>query len=146
MNLARLLTGSDTTLSSIVWPLLIGAFASVVISIINKKTVGKLIKKLLKANASTPETAISLEEARLHKNGYLRYATRQNSTLMNLISKTDDGKLYIPEEKAFRAETTYVSDRASFIIIIVAAIVFIAAGILLNNVVPKLIGFATDIF
>ncbi len=146
LNLANLLTGGDTTLASIVWPLLIGAFASVVISIINKKTVGKLVKKLLEANSGTPETAISLEEAGLSKNGYLRYATRPNSTLMNLISVTDDGKLYISEEKSFRAETTYVSDRSSFIVILIAAIVFIATGILLNNIVPKLISFATNIF
>jgi hypothetical protein len=65
---------------------------------------------------------------------------------MNLISATDDKKLYISEEKSFRAETTYVSDRASLKVIIAAAIILIAAGILLNNVAPKLISFATEIF
>lgn len=146
MTLAKLLTGSDTTVASIVWPLVIGAFISVVISLVNKRTVGKLIKKLIELKATTPESAISLEEAGLSKNGYLRYATRPTSTLMNLISITDDKKLYISEEKSFRAETTYVSDRASYVTIIVAAVIFIAAGILMNNVIPKLIGFAVDIF
>jgi hypothetical protein len=146
MNLARFFTGSDTTVASIVWPIVLGAFIAVVIGIINKRTIGKLIKKLLEAGANSPENAISLEECGLSKNGYLRYATRSTSTLMNLISATDDKKLYISEEKSFRAETTYVSDRASLKVIIAAAIILIAAGILLNNVAPKLISFATEIF
>lgn len=146
MNLAKLFTGSDTSVASIVWPLVFGAFISVLISVINKKNVGKLVKKLIEAKASTPESALTLEELGLSKNSYLRYATRPTSTLMNVISITDDKRLYISEEKSFRAETTYVSDRASGVVMLVAAVIFIAAGILMNNVIPKLITFATDIF
>ena len=146
MNLAKLFTGSDTSVASIVWPLIFGAFISVIISVINKKNVGKLVKKLIEAKASTPDSAKTLEELGLSKNSYLRYATRPTSTLMNIISITDDKRLYISEEKSFRAENTYVSDRVSGKVMLIAAVIFIAAGILMINVIPKLISFATDIF
>ena len=146
MTLAKLFTGSNTTLASIIWPLILGAFVAIVVSIINKRNVRKLVKKLLEADASTPESAISLEEAGLQRNGYLRYATRPTSTLTSIISVTDDKKLYISDEKSFRAETTYISDRASTITIIVAAVLLIAAGVLMNNMVPKLIGLAEKLF
>ena len=146
MTLAKLFTGSDTSVASIVWPLIFGAFISVLISVINKKNVGKLVKKLIEAKASTPESAKTLEELGLSKNSYLRYATRPTSTLMNIISITDDKRLYISEEKSFRAENTYVSDRVSGKVMLIAAVIFIAAGILMINVIPKLISFATDIF
>lgn len=146
MNLAKFFTGSDTSVASIVWPLIFGAFISVIISVINKKNVGKLVKKLIEAKASTPDSAKTLEELGLSKNSYLRYATRPTSTLMNIISITDDKRLYISEEKSFRAENTYVSDRASGKVMLIAAVIFIAAGILMINVIPKLISFATDIF
>ena len=146
MNLAKFFTGSDTSVASIVWPLIFGAFISVIISVINKKNVGKLVKKLIEAKASTPDSAKTLEELGLSKNSYLRYTTRPTSTLMNIISITDDKRLYISEEKSFRAENTYVSDRASGKVMLIAAVIFIAAGILMINVIPKLISFATDIF
>ena len=146
MNLAKFFTGSDTSVASIVWPLIFGAFISVIISVINKKNVGKLVKKLIEAKASTPDSAKTLEELGLSRNSYLRYATRPTSTLMNIISITDDKRLYISEEKSFRAENTYVSDRASGKVMLIAAVIFIAAGILMINVIPKLISFATDIF
>ena len=147
MNLSKLLTGGNVTIASVVWPLMIGIFAAVVISVINKKTVGQLVKRLLKAEATCPENAKSLKELGFNEKGFLRYALRDTSTLSTLVVKNEEnGGYYIPSDKAFRAENTYVSDRVTYLSIIIAAVIFIAAGIGLNNVIPKLIDFAMGIF
>ena len=57
MNLAKLLTGSDVTVASVVWPLVIGAFLAVAIAVINKMAVGRVVKALISAKASSPPRA-----------------------------------------------------------------------------------------
>ena len=57
MNLAKLLTGSNTSVAMIVWSLIIGVFLAMAISVYNKMTVGRLVKKLLDVKANTPESA-----------------------------------------------------------------------------------------
>ena len=146
MNLSELLTGGDVTVASIVWPLMIGAFIAVVIGISNKLLVGKLVKSLLKAEATCPENAKTLKELGLNEKGFLRYALRDGSTLSVLINKAENGGYFIPSDKAFRAENTYVSDRTTYLTMIIAAVIFIAAGIGLNNIIPKLVDYALNVF
>ena len=147
MNLAKLLTGSDVTVASVVWPLVIGAFLAVAIAVINKMAVGRVVKALISAKASSPESAKTLKELGMSEKGYIAYALRPSSTLRSLIGKNEEnGGYFIPEDKAFRAENTYVSDRASYVTLIVAAVIFLASGIGLNQLVPKLIDFAIKTF
>lgn len=142
-DLAKFFTGGNITTASVIWPLMIGAFVAVVISHINKKTVGKLVKKLLSANADSEASALSLNDLGMGKNSSLKYALRPSSTLSNIIKTTDDGRLYIPEDKAYRAETIFSPDSTSFKTVIFAAILFVGAALALLHLVPfvmKLVG------
>lgn len=147
MNLAKLLTGGSTTVASVVWPIIIGVFIAILVSHLNKKTVGRLVKKLLDAKADSPESAKSLSELGFGSKSFLKYALRPSSTLSTIILKEDSSeKYYIPEDKAYRAETTYSPDGSKTLTVVIALVLLIIAGVGLNNLIPYIIKLATGIF
>ena len=80
------------------------------------------------------------------KKSALRYALRPSSTLSNIIKKTDDGRYYIPEDRQYRAEVVYTQSRLSVMTLILSAILLIAAGSVLLNVLPTVIETFKGIF
>ena len=139
MTLAKLLTGGNITTASIIWSIIIGVFIAVVISFINKKTIGKLVDKLLSLPADSEQNAVTLEEIGFGKKGSLRYALRPSSTLSSIIKKTEDGRLYIQEDQQYRAEKVYTQNRLSIFTLIFPAIILIVAGSVLLNFLPSII-------
>lgn len=139
MTLAKLLTGGNITTASIIWSIIIGVFIAVVISFINKKTIGKLVDKLLSLPADSEQNAVTLEEIGFGKKGSLRYALRPSSTLSSIIKKTEDGRLYIQEDQQYRAEKVYTQNRLSIFTLIFSAIILIVAGSVLLNFLPSII-------
>ena len=139
MTLAKLLTGGNITTASIIWSIIIGVFIAVVISFINKKTIGKLVDKLLSLPADSEQNAVTLEEIGFGKKGSLRYALRPSSTLSSIIKKTEDGRLYIQEDQQYRAEKVYTQNRLAIFTLIFSAIILIVAGSVLLNFLPSII-------
>ena len=139
MTLAKLLTAGNITTASIIWSIIIGVFIAVVISFINKKTIGKLVDKLLSLPADSEQNAVTLEEIGFGKKGSLRYALRPSSTLSSIIKKTEDGRLYIQEDQQYRAEKVYTQNRLSIFTLIFSAIILIVAGSVLLNFLPSII-------
>ncbi len=146
MNLAELLTGGNVAAASVIWPIMLGVFIAVVISYINKKTIGKLVNKLLALPADSEDNAVTLSEIGFDKKTSLKYALRPDSTLSNVIRSTSDGKYYIPEDQAYRAETVFTQDRLSLMTVIFAGILIIVAGTALLNVLPFVIETLGGIF
>jgi hypothetical protein len=146
MTLAKLLTGGNVTSASIIWSIIIGVFIAVVISYINKKTVGVLVNKLLALPADSEENAVTLDEIGFGNKGSLRYALRPSSTLSSIIKHTEDNRYYIPEDKQYRAEIIYTQNRLSVMTLILSAIFLIIAGSALLNVLPSIIETVKSLF
>ena len=146
MPLAKLLTGGNVTSASIIWSIIIGVFIAVVISYINKKTVGVLVNKLLALPADSEENAVTLDEIGFGNKGSLRYALRPSSTLSSIIKHTEDNRYYIPEDKQYRAEIIYTQNRLSVMTLILSAIFLIIAGSALLNVLPSIIETVKSLF
>ena len=146
MTLAKLLTGGNITTASIIWSMIIGVFIAVIIAFINKKTIGKLVDKLLALPADNEENAVTLDEIGFGKKGSLRYALRPSSTLSNIVKKTEDGRLYIPEDQQYRAEKVYTQNRLSVLTLVLSAIILIVAGSVLLNVLPDIVKIVKGAF
>ena len=141
MNLAEFFTGGSLSAASVVWPMMIGVFLAVLIAYFNKRSIGKLVKKLLSAPADSEESALSLSDMGLEKKSYIKYSLRRGGTLSSIVKMTEDGRYYIPEDKGYRAETTYYPDRSSILTLIIFAVILVAAGIGVLNALP----FVSDI-
>ena len=144
MNLTELLTGGNTTLASVLWPMIAGVILAACLVFFNKQTLGKLVKALFDAKANSPETAKSLKELGLDKHRLLRLALRPDTTLRKVVyaveqKEGEEIRYYIPEDRAYRAEVTYNPDGSSVMTLLIAAVAFIAVAVILMSVVPDLV-------
>jgi hypothetical protein len=152
MNLSDLLTGGNTTLASILWPLIAGVILAACAVFFNKQTVGKFVKKLFDEQAINEESAKSLAELGFEKNTIVKIALRTGSTLRKVIhvvpidgeDTTAAERYYIPDECAYRAEVTYNPDGSSILTIVIAIVMFIAMAVILMTVIPDLIQMASN--
>ena len=151
MNLSDLLTGGNTTLASILWPLVAGVILAACAVFFNKQTVGKFVKKLFDEQAVSEESAKSLAELGFEKNSLVKFALRSGSTLRKVIHvapiDSEDNaaaeRYYIPDECAYRAEVTYNPDGSSILTIVIAIVMFIAVAMILMAVIPHFIQMAS---
>ncbi len=149
MNLTEFFTGGNTTLASILWPLIAGVIIAACAVFFNKQTVGKFVKKLFDEQAISEDTAKSLHELGYENNKLIRFALRPNSTLRKIIRFTPaqeeiPERFYIPDECAYRAEITYNPDGSSVLTILIAIIMFLALTVILMTVIPDLIQMASN--
>lgn len=165
-TLSELLTGSETTLASILWPLMAGVILAACVVFLNKKILGSFVKRLLDDKICDEASAKTLRELGFEKNRFLRYALRPESTLRKMVkmappavtepvdgtgdtepaATADEPRYYIPEDCAYRAEVTYRPDGSSILTVVIAAIVFIAAAVILLSVIPRLIELVGQAF
>lgn len=67
MNLSDFFTGSETTLASIIIPLVTGVIIAACAVLFNKQIIGKFVKRLFDENADSEQNAKTLEGAWLSK-------------------------------------------------------------------------------
>ena len=154
MNLSDFFTGSETTLASIIIPLVTGVIIAAGAVLFNKQIIGKFVKRLFDENADSEQNAKTLEELGFQKNRILRYSLRDGSTLRKVVmaspvsndeeEKKTPPRYYIPEEHAYRAEVIYNPDGSSVLTILIAIIMFIAVTLLLLVIIPDLIQMASN--
>lgn len=110
MNLSDFFTGSETTLASIIIPLVTGVIIAACAVLFNKQIIGKFVKRLFDENADSEQNAKTLEELGFQKNRILRYSLRDGSTLRKVVmaspvsndeeEKKTPPRYYIPEKHA----------------------------------------------
>ena len=154
MNLSDFFTGSETTLASIIIPLVTGVIIAACAVLFSKQIIGKFVKRLFDENADSEQNAKTLEELGFQKNRILRYSLRDGSTLRKVVmaspvsndeeEKKTPPRYYIPEEHAYRAEVIYNPDGSSVLTILIAIIMFIAVTLLLLVIIPDLIQMASN--
>ncbi len=153
MPLTQFLAGGNEPLASILWPLISGVVLAACVVFFNKQTVGRFVKALFDAEASTPESAKTLAELGYDKNRLIRHALRPGAVLRKMVHvslEEADGvtteRYYIPEECAYRAEVTYNPDGSSVLTLVIAVVAFFAVAMILMSVIPDLIGMLTAAF
>lgn len=73
------------SMEMIVWSLAGGLAIGALCSFFHRRSIGRLIRRLVAAGANTPETAITLEEAGHPKDPVLRYVLRSGAPLRSVI-------------------------------------------------------------
>ena len=128
--------GIDPTIAMIVWAIYIGIMIACFVAVYQKNVVGKFVRTLLSAQATSPETAKNLEELGYGKKLGIRRHLRGKTALSSIVyeqgkdlQKDKDGnilpairdkvnfardKFYIPDELKHRAEIRFEKKGTSF--------------------------------
>ena len=90
-----LIYSGEFNLKVMLWSLFIGISIAIVISYVIKIKFGAFIRYLLEKNASTPETAISLDEFGRGGRFIIKFCLKDHNNYKNmLVAATEDGKFY----------------------------------------------------
>lgn len=132
---------------AVIIPMIIGALIAGIITVINKKTFGKLICAIIDAGAESEETAVKREDLNLKIGAVAgRSLKNENSGLRKIISVTEDCRLFIDPKMQSRADVVYNPKDASIAGIILLFIGIAVVGIILLKLVPWLLEKITSVF
>lgn len=85
----------EIPITVIIWSLFLGVLIATILSFVIKVKFGIFIRTLLKMNADSPETAVTLEQTGLKSRFFVRRGLKIHSNYQNLmVAITDDGRYY----------------------------------------------------
>lgn len=142
MDFSLIWSGSSaTTFERVGVCLFIGIAIASFMIVFDRTYIGALVRRLLKKKASTPESALTLNQCGYKRNPFIRLALRrEDSTLRKVVHCTSDkkvlksedfatAKFYIPEDKAFNAGERFSARNNTVIVaIIVCVCMFFVIG------------------
>ena len=141
---------TETTYFYLIWAFALGFFLAIVLTYLNRLLVGRVARGLLSQKASSPETAKSLAE--LGCGGiFYRFLLRDGATLRKIIVlapdegqdegqkpklPTPEARFYIPEDKAYRAESGFSHKKGSLGQVLLAAPILFALALAIFGILP----------
>jgi hypothetical protein len=137
------------TVRTVILAFAVGILLASLAAFYHKNVPGAIVRSILRASATDPENAKTLEELGLSKNFFFRYELRHNVTLKKLIiavtsvEKTENGeeeytvtRYYIPEEKKFIADTRFEKKGSGPAGLLLGILLIAALTVLLIRLVP----------
>ena len=133
-------------LTTIIWVFMFGAIAAILTVYYNSHFLGGLVRALIKIDATSPESAMSLEELKIKMTFPLKYALRPETSFSNTVIKTEDGKFYIKPEKIEMAKAKYRNKDTSLILILMSVAILCLGALALTYIVPEAVTSFTNQF
>lgn len=148
----------------LVWALFAGFVVASLLAIYQKRLIGGLVKTILAAGATSPETAQTVSDLGYATDWFVKNALRTDVTLSRFVSRVDKApaegeevpepkktrsgrdvidfetaRFYIPEELKYKAEVRYARKGTDFVAFGICVVIFIAAAFAAIFLIPDLI-------
>lgn len=152
MNIEEIFTRTDFSLDLVLFPLFAGVILAMLIVLYNKLVTGRLVRYLIKNEITGEENAVTLTDAGCGKNLLLKLALKDGTTFRKVVYKAGgegEARYYLPEDKQGRASTAYDNKGASVFAVLIGAVLFTGALLLLRILIPDavtMIGNVIDMF
>lgn len=158
MDFSKIFSGNIPDFATILLGLLIGMAIASLLTVYNRAFMGRLVRRLLKKEAFSEETALTLSRLGYPRNPLIRLSlARPTSALRKAVNCTVDKKhlsaedfknagFYIPEEKKEYAESRFTGKNNTVIIAVIGIIILAVAFLLVIKFFPDLTKKYTDIF
>lgn len=125
---------------SIVWLTLTGIGVAAVCLWYSRTFPGKLVRKLLEIDATSPETAVSLETLHCRMTPPLLLALREGGALQDLVISlpSEDGKTlyYLSPDRRDKAQAKYRKEGHGFLSVLFAVAGLLLVGLLFQYLYP----------
>ena len=131
--------------TAIVWMILGGIGVASVYLWYSRSFVGVLVRKLLEIDATSPETAVSLDAIHCRLTPPLRLALREGGALDGIVlqrkENSEEALYYLAPEKADMAKAKYRNEGTTvfFLLLVIGLLVLI--GVLFTVLYPKVADF-----
>lgn len=135
-------------ITHIIWTILAGIAIASGVLWYNRRFLGAFIHKLIEIDATSPETAVTMEELHLTLSAPLKNALREDGSLHDAVLTTGDEptRYYIAPKKLPMLKAKYRKENASIFSVILIICVLIIMGVLFTVLYPIVADFAKSLF
>lgn len=148
-------TQTGSVVKNLILGIALGLIVAAVISCYVKTVHGGFVRRLLREDCTSAESAKSLSALGYFHNIAIRNQLYRGNSFGSLVrsvdavgepAKTDralsDARFYIPEELRYKAEVRYDAKGSGWLQLILTTILTIAAAVLICRFLPQLLGLA----
>ncbi len=134
-------------ITHIIWTILAGIAVASGILWYNRRFLGTFIHRLIEIDATSPETAVTMDELHLKQSVPLKNALREDGTLHDAVFSTEDDppRYYIAQKKLPMLKAKYRKESASVFSVILIVCLLIVVGILFSVLYPIVSDFAQSL-
>lgn len=127
----------------IIWTILAGIGIATAYLWYNRRFLGTFVRKLLEIDASSPETAVTMEAVHCRLTGPLKAALREDGALHDsiLTTKEEPVRYYIPPKKQAMLKTKYRNENNNPVSVILIFCLLIVVGVLFSVLYPIVTDF-----
>ena len=118
---------------------MLGGAIALLVMFYNNRFLGKMVRKLLEIDATTPETAMSLKELDMKLTPMLKYALRPDTSFSQTVLKTEDDRYYVAPDKIEFAKMKYRSDDMTIVFLLMSIVMILIVAYALSYVFPDII-------
>ncbi len=137
-------------ISTLIWMFMIGASIAMVIMYYNARFLGRLVRKLIQIDATSPESAMSISDLGLKMTPALKHSLRPGTSFSETVLKTEDDRYYIAPDKLSMAKSKYRGKDTTIIFILLCIIALAVVAYAFSQILPDLLnkvgGDFTQIF
>ena len=133
-------------ITTIVWMFVIGISVAMCVSYYNSRFLGRLVRKLLEIDATSPEAALTLDELGLKESPALKTSLRPGTSFSETVIKTEDGRFYIAPDKVDIAKSKYRGKDITIVFLFLCLVALVAVGLVLAYILPDILESTGGVF
>ena len=129
-------------ITMLVYGICAGIVLAALYTLYQKSIPGELVRALIKAEATSPETAKSLGDLALPFVALLRFELAHNPVLTKTVLSTGEGEMtryYIPEELKYRADERFEKKGNGLLSLLLTCLFSFALALLLFLLIPVIL-------
>ncbi len=126
-------------LSTLLW---IFVFASAVATLTvyyNSRFLGRFVRALIDIDATSPESALTMEELGIKSSPALRQALKPEGSFSQIVIKTKDNRYYIAPDKVSLAKVKYRSKDTTLLFVIMTLGILLVVGLAFSWLLPDIV-------
>ena len=126
-------------ITTMIWMFTFGAAVAMAIMYYNIRFLGRLVRKLIEIDATSPESALTLEEIDMKLSPALKHSLRPGTNFSETVLRTADGRYYIAPDKLSMAKSKYKGKDVNLVFILLSFTVLLIFAYVLTLILPDLI-------
>ena len=126
-------------IGSLSWMFMIGAAIAMVIMYYNARFLGRLVRKLIQIDATSPESAMPLSELGLKITPALKHSLRPGTSFSETVLKTEDDRYYIAPDKLSMAKAKYRGKDTTIVFVLLCILALVVVAFAFSKILPDLL-------
>ena len=123
-------------ISNIVWMIVLGAMVTTCVMYYNARFLGRLVRALIDIDATSPESALTLDELKIKMNPAIKYSLKRGGSFSETVLVTEDERYYIAPEKLEMAKSKYRGKDTTFLFLLLCLLGLVWLGFVMAKLFP----------